>query len=110
MNKLSLSLDDLNVESFVTADTRDGLGTVQARSALTTQGYSSCDTDANQTCTYGNPCPSDAFATLDVVTCAQSQGTVCPGGDGTVAAATCARTGHCCTDQPTIDRTAFCCK
>lgn len=55
MRKLRLTLDDLEVHSFTTAEAEDIRGTVEAHvSAQCTGGLRTCDNGA--TCVYGETC------------------------------------------------------
>ncbi|HET7233181.1 MAG TPA: hypothetical protein VFJ16_24435 [Longimicrobium sp.] len=95
MDKLKLSIETLNVETFATHREIPLQGTVKAYA---------CDTAAAD-CTLGNPCTSDGYATIDVNLCNQS---LCSGCDATIGATTCGRTNICCGFS--ANRTYACCQ
>jgi hypothetical protein len=94
-SKLKLSLDSLTVDSFTTDRTAVRFGTVRAHDQYT---------DFNE-CGMSNPCTPDGERTIDAALCTAGCG------EGTIGAATCARTGRCCNPPaPTLERTLYCCQ
>ncbi|HYH83450.1 MAG TPA: pinensin family lanthipeptide [Longimicrobium sp.] len=94
MDKLKLSLDTLQVESFTTDREIRERGTVRANQP----------TDFNE-CGISAPCTTDGQNTIDASLCAQSIGGC---GEGTINATTCRVTYICCPFS--MDRTAICCQ
>ncbi len=95
MEKLKLSLEALNVESFVTDRATTPHGTVKAHDQAT---------DFNE-CGISNPCTTDGYATIDAQLCAQS---LAGCGEETIGATTCRNTGICCGFSR--ERTMVCCQ